>query len=146
MLPGRTHVPHDCRIVADVLLRIGDKWSVFAIMLLGEREHRFAELHRAMVAVSKRMLSLTLKRLERDGLITRTVFDTVPPAVSYALTPLGRSLHGVVQAIGFWAVDHNVEIDRARQQFDRLAATRTDVQAPHSGSGSVAGRSDIPAI
>jgi len=104
--------------VADVLLRIGDKWSVFAVMLLGVREHRFAELHRAMGAISKRMLSLTLKRLERDGLVNRTVFDTVPPAVSYALTPLGHSLHAVVQAVGFWAVDHHAEIDLARRQFD----------------------------
>ncbi|MFK3738095.1 winged helix-turn-helix transcriptional regulator [Massilia sp. TN1-12] len=118
MLPGRTHVPHDCRIVADVLARIGDKWSVFAVMLLGERDYRFAELQRAMGGISKRMLSLTLKRLERDGLLVRTTFDTVPPAVSYALSPLGRSLHGAVEALGHWAVDNHLAIAAARVRFD----------------------------
>jgi DNA-binding HxlR family transcriptional regulator len=123
LLPGRTHVPHDCRMVADVLSRIGDKWSVFAVMLLGERDHRFAELQRGMGAVSKRMLSLTLKRLERDGLATRTVFHTVPPSVSYALTPLGRSLHAAVEALGHWAVDTQTSIRAARQRFDSQIET-----------------------
>jgi DNA-binding HxlR family transcriptional regulator len=123
LLPGRTHVPHDCRVVADILARIGDKWSVFAVMLLGERDHRFAELHRKMGAVSKRMLSLTLRRLERDGVITRTVFDTVPPAVSYGLTPLGQSLRGAVEALGHWAVDNHGAIEEARQRFDARPAS-----------------------
>ena len=111
-------------MVADVLSRIGDKWSVFAVMLLGERDHRFAELQRGMGAVSKRMLSLTLKRLERDGLVTRTVFDTVPPSVSYALTPLGQSLHGAVEALGHWAVDNQTSIQAARQRFDGQIETQ----------------------
>ena len=113
-------------MVADILARIGDKWSVFAVMLLGEHDHRFAELHRKMGAVSKRMLSLTLRRLERDGVITRTVFDTVPPAVSYGLTPLGQSLRGAVEALGHWAVDNHGAIEEARQRFDaRPASTST---------------------
>jgi DNA-binding HxlR family transcriptional regulator len=92
-------------------------------MLLGERDHRFAELHRKMGAVSKRMLSLTLRRLERDGVITRTVFDTVPPAVSYGLTPLGQSLRGAVEALGHWAVDNHGTIEEARQRFDAKQGT-----------------------
>ena len=118
MLPGRTHVPHDCRIVAEVLTRMGDKWSVFVVMLLGEKERRFAELQRDAGGISKRMLSLTLKRLERDGMVNRTVFDTVPPSVSYALTPLGRSLWRPIEAIGHWAVDNHQGIEGARQRFD----------------------------
>jgi DNA-binding HxlR family transcriptional regulator len=131
LLPGRTHVPHDCRVVADILSRIGDKWSVFAVMLLGERDYRFAELHRKMGAVSKRMLSLTLRRLERDGVITRTVFDTVPPAVSYSLTPLGQSLRGAVEALGHWAVDNHGAIEEARQRFDARPASSS------TGAGNV---------
>lgn len=118
MLPERTHVPHDCRLVADVLTRIGDKWSVFIVMLLGEKDHRFSELQRAVSSISKRMLALTLRRLERDGLIERTVFSTVPPSVLYALTPLGRSLRGPIDAVGHWAIDHQTEILAARECFD----------------------------
>lgn len=94
-------------------------------MSLGERDHRFAELHREMGAVSKRMLSLTLRRLERDGVVTRTVFDTVPPAVSYGLTPLGQSLRGAVEALGHWAVDNHGAIEEARKCFDAKSASST---------------------
>lgn len=95
-------------------------------MLLGEQDYRFAELHRHMGAVSKRMLSLTLRRLERDGVVTRTVFDTVPPAVSYGLTPLGQSLRGAVEAIGHWAVDNHGAIEEARKCFDAKSASPSD--------------------
>lgn len=118
MLPGRTNVPHDCRIVADVLTRIGDKWSVFVVMLLGEKDHRFNELQRSVSGISKRMLTLTLRRLERDGLIERTVFPNVPPSVLYALTPLGRSLRGPIDVLGHWAVENQAQIEAARERFD----------------------------
>lgn len=118
MLPGRTHVPHDCRIVAEILSRIGDKWSVLVVMLLGERDRRFAELSREAGGISKRMLSLTLKRLERDGLLHRTVYPTLPPAVSYGLTDLGRSLWPQIEGLGHWAVDNHVAIETARNRFD----------------------------
>jgi DNA-binding HxlR family transcriptional regulator len=124
LLPGRSHVPHDCRIVADVLARVGDKWSVFVVMLLGERDRRFTELLRETGGISKRMLSLTLRRLERDGLLTRTVSDAVPPAVSYGLTPLGRSLRGPIDALGHWAVDNHGSIETARFEFDASAGDR----------------------
>lgn len=105
-------------MVADVLTRIGDKWSVFIVMLLGEQDLRFSELHRAVASISKRMLTLTLRRLERDGILERRVFPTVPPTVQYALTPLGRSLLRTVEALGHWAVDNQPAIEIARRRFD----------------------------
>ena len=121
MLPGKGHVPEDCRIVADMLQRVGDKWSVLVVMLLGEADRRFSELQRAMPGISKRILTLTLRRLERDGLIERTVFPTVPPSVLYASTPLGRSLWSAIAVMGQWAVDNEPAIEAARQRFDDLA-------------------------
>ena len=113
---GREEHP-DCGI-RDVLDRIGDKWSVLVVMLLGERGRRFGELNREAGGISKRMLSLTLKRLERAGLISRTVHETLPPSVFYALTPLGRSLWPRIEALGHWAVDNHTIIEVAREQFD----------------------------
>ena len=92
MKPGHTHLPADCRAVSDVLARIGDKWSVLVVSRLGDGPLRFNELRRSIGGISQRMLTLTLRGLERDGLITRTVFPTIPPRVDYALTPLGRDL------------------------------------------------------
>ena len=92
MLPGNLHVPEDCRAVSEVLDRVGDKWSVLIIVLLGEGAQRFAELKRAIVGISQRMLTLTLRGLERDGLVKRTVHPSTPPRVSYELTRVGRTL------------------------------------------------------
>ena len=86
------HIEGDCRGVASVLARVGDKWSVFVIMLLGDGPRRFNELKRMVGGISQRMLTLTLRGLERDGLVTRTVFPTIPPRVDYELTDLGRGL------------------------------------------------------
>ena len=94
MKPGHMHLPADCRAVSDVLARIGDKWSVLVVSRLGDGPLRFSELRRSIGGISQRMLTLTLRGLERDGLITRTVFPTIPPRVDYALTPLGRDLLG----------------------------------------------------
>ncbi len=92
MKPRHMHLPGDCRAISDVLARVGDKWSVLVVTRLGERPMRFNELRRSIGGISQRMLTLTLRGLERDGLITRTVFPTIPPRVDYALTPLGRDL------------------------------------------------------
>jgi DNA-binding HxlR family transcriptional regulator len=105
-----------------VLARIGDKWSVQAVMLLADGPRRFNELKRMIGDVSQRMLTLTLRGLERDGLVTRTVFATIPPRVDYALTPLGQSLRGPVQALGAWAIAHQDVIAQARKTFDSRAA------------------------
>ena len=92
MKPRHNGLPADCRAISDVLARVGDKWSVLVVTRLGERPLRFNEMRRAIGGISQRMLTLTLRGLERDGLVTRTVFATIPPRVDYALTPLGRDL------------------------------------------------------
>jgi DNA-binding HxlR family transcriptional regulator len=112
------HLPADCRAIGDVLARIGDKWSVLVVTRLGQGPMRFNELRRAIGGISQRMLTLTLRGLERDGLVTRTVFATVPPRVDYALTPLGRDLLEPVSALGAWALRNQPRIARARERFD----------------------------
>ena len=104
--------------MASVLARVGDKWSVFVIMLLGGGPRRFNEIKRMVGGISQRMLTLTLRGLERDGLVTRTVFPTIPPRVDYELTDLGRGLWQPVEALGKWASDHQTEIEGARARFD----------------------------
>ncbi len=118
VLPPRPHLDSDCRGVASVLARVGDKWSVFVIMLLGDGPRRFNELKRMVGGISQRMLTLTLRGLERDGLVTRTVFPTIPPRVDYELTDLGRGLWQPVEALGKWASEHQTEIEAARAKFD----------------------------
>lgn len=120
--PAR-HLPsEECPKISQVLARIGEKWSVLIIIMLAEKVRRFSELKRAIGGVSQRMLTLSLRGLERDGLIKRTVFPVVPPRVEYELTPLGRSLHAPVSALGEWARTHLAELDAAREAFDRKEA------------------------
>ncbi|WP_128926146.1 winged helix-turn-helix transcriptional regulator [Bradyrhizobium guangxiense] len=109
----------DCRGVASVLSRVGDKWSVFVIMMLSDGPKRFNELKRMINGISQRMLTLTLRGLERDGLVTRTIFPTIPPRVDYELTDLGHGLQQPVKALGQWAIDHLIQIEAARSQFDQ---------------------------
>ncbi|GLH75680.1 transcriptional regulator [Bradyrhizobium sp. SSBR45G] len=109
---------NDCRGVAAILARVGDKWSVFVIMMLQDGPKRFNELKRLVGGISQRMLTLTLRGLERDGLVTRTVFPTIPPRVDYELTDLGRGLSQPVQALGQWAIQHRERIEQARSRFD----------------------------
>jgi DNA-binding HxlR family transcriptional regulator len=110
---------HDaCPAVRDVLNRVGDKWSVLAIILLSDGPKRFNELRRAIDGISQRMLTLTLRGLERDGLITRTLYASVPPRVDYELTRLGRTLLTPVHALAAWAAKHRVEIQDARERHD----------------------------
>ncbi|MDX6807647.1 helix-turn-helix domain-containing protein [Terrihabitans sp. PJ23] len=112
------HTAGRCGAVSGVLSRIGDKWSVLIVMLLSTGPRRFSELKRAIGGISQRMLTLSLRGLERDGLVKRTVFPTVPPRVDYELTDLGRSLCEPVQAIGTWAFENYAEIERARARYD----------------------------
>jgi DNA-binding HxlR family transcriptional regulator len=90
------HRTSDCRAVSGVLARVGDKWSVLIIVLLGDGPRRFSEIKRMVGGISQRMLTLTLRGLERDGLLTRTIFPTIPPRVDYELTKLGRTLRAAV--------------------------------------------------
>jgi DNA-binding HxlR family transcriptional regulator len=118
MKPSDIHLPGDCRAVSDVLARVGDKWSVLVVSRLGAGPMRFNELRRSIGGISQRMLTLTLRGLERDGLLTRTAFPTIPPRVDYALTALGRDLLNPVSALGAWAIRNQPKIARAREQFD----------------------------
>jgi DNA-binding HxlR family transcriptional regulator len=115
-LPDRAS--EDCRAVSSVLARVGDKWSVLIIVLLGDGPKRFNEIKRMVGGISQRMLTLTLRGLERDGLVTRTVFPTIPPRVDYELTNLGRSLWQAVEPLGAWARGHVKHIIKARAKFD----------------------------
>jgi DNA-binding HxlR family transcriptional regulator len=110
----------DCHSMARVLSRIGDKWSVLVIMLLGEKPLRFNEMRRIIDGISQRMLTLTLRGLERDGLVTRHLTPVIPPRVDYQLTELGRSLCKPVVALGAWAQLHGAEIERAQCRFDEI--------------------------
>ena len=119
MLQSHNGVPNDsCIAVREVLNRVGDKWSVLIVGLLADGPKRFSELRRTVEGISQRMLTLTLRGLERDGLVTRTVFPTIPPRVDYELTDLGRGLANPVQALGQWAFAHLPEIEDARTNFD----------------------------
>ena len=118
MLPSNLHVPEDCRAVSEVLSRVGDKWTILVVSELGNGSRRFNEIRRALGSISQRMLTLTLRGLERDGLVTRTVFPTVPPRVDYELTKLGRSLLDPVSGIGLWARQNRAAIQQARLRFD----------------------------
>ena len=124
MVQGHIHETESCKAVSGVLGRIGDKWSVLIVSRLGRRAMRFNELKREIGGISQRMLTLTLRGLERDGLVTRTVFATIPPRVDYDLTPLGRSLLTPVSALGDWALANIGTINEARHKFDTEAAPR----------------------
>src|SRR5277367_1321820 len=118
---GSVHCP-----VRDVLDRIGDKWSILMIMTLAMRPQRFSELHRAIRDISKRMLTQSLRDLERDGLITRHVFPTKPPSVEYSLSPLGRSLLEPMASLVEWADRRYSDIHAARVRFDGDPGTVRD--------------------
>ena len=122
MEPGNSHDTGidtgNCRAVADVLARVGDKWTVYIVRLLANGPMRFSEIRRAVSAISQRMLSLTLRGLERDGLVTRTVTPSIPPRVDYELTAKGLTLIEPLKALGAWAIDNRDYIESARIKFD----------------------------
>jgi len=105
---------YDACPVTDVVRRIGDRWTLLIVILLGQRPHRFNELHRSVEGISQRMLTRTLRALERDGLAARTVYPTIPPSVEYDLTPLGRTLLNPLSALADWAVNHGADMATAR--------------------------------
>jgi DNA-binding HxlR family transcriptional regulator len=126
---GRKDHP-DCGI-RDVLDRVGDKWSVLVIVELANGPRRFRELQRAIDGISQRMLTLTVRRLERDGLVLRTVYPTVPARVDYRLTDTGASLTHLVKALADWSLAHRAVIAEARHQYDREHPDH-DMRQPNS--------------
>jgi DNA-binding HxlR family transcriptional regulator len=108
--------------VRDVLGRVGDKWSLHVIYLLADGPMRFTDVKRQVEGISQRMLTVTVRGLERDGLVRRTVYPVVPPRVDYALTPLGLTLFDAVKHLMVWTQEHVHDIDRARRSYDARAA------------------------
>jgi len=109
----------DCRDLSSILARVGDKWTVLIVVLLGDGPKRFNEIRRIVGGISQRMLTFTLRGLERDGLVTRTVFPTTPQRVDYELTELGSTLWEAVEPLSLWARAHVDEILRSRKRFDK---------------------------
>ena len=125
MTPSDKQEPEeDCRAISETLARIGDKWTVLVVELLADGPMRFNEIRRTIGSISQRMLTLTLRGLERDGLVTRTVYPTVPPRVDYELTRLGRTLREPLVAIAGWARKHRPAIVEARKVFDAGSTAR----------------------
>ena len=124
LIPGNLHLPEECRAVSEVLSRVGDKWTVLVVTMLGDGPKRFNQLRRALGSISQRMLTLTLRGLERDGLVSRTVFPIIPPRVQYELTKLGRSLLAPVSGLGTWARQNRAAIEDARHRFDQKKSQR----------------------
>jgi DNA-binding HxlR family transcriptional regulator len=125
--PRHTLFSSDCQAVSEVLSRVGDKWTVLIVNLLGEGPKRFNEIRREVDRISQRMLTLTLRALERDGLVIRTVHPTVPPSVEYRLTELGQSLRVPVDALGRWAVANQSAMAEARRRFDSRTKSTSSV-------------------
>jgi DNA-binding HxlR family transcriptional regulator len=117
----------DCGATREILNRVGDKWSVLVVVLLGEGTMRFNQIRRAVEGISQRMLTSTLRGLERDGLVKRTVHPTNPPQVEYALTKLGQTLLEPVRVLAVWAQGHRGEVMKARAAFDHAAAKKRPV-------------------
>lgn len=120
MTPSNIHVPSDCSKVAPILQRVGDKWTVLVVILLSDGSLRFSELRRMISNISQRMLTFTLRGLERDGVVKRTVTPSVPPRVDYELTELGRSLLVPMQNLALWARENADRVQQAQVVFDRV--------------------------
>lgn len=118
MLRDANAPPNDCTIARDLMSAIGSKWSIPVVAVLSLGKLRFGSLMRELAGISQRMLTLTLRSLERDGLVTRTVLDGNPAPVEYELTPLGRSMLEPVNAFGGWVQEHAAEVHAARQRYD----------------------------
>ena len=131
MAPTRVELTQTCEI-RDLLDRLADKWSLLVVELLGEGTHRFGELRRDIDGISQRMLTLTLRKLERDGLVRRTVHAVVPPRVDYDLTPLGATLLDAIEPLVAWTRAHRDEIADARSDYDRGSPGPAPVERPRA--------------
>ncbi|MBI3203033.1 MAG: helix-turn-helix transcriptional regulator [Myxococcales bacterium] len=130
MSARHTKITDDDCPVREVLNRVGDKWSILVVAVLRDGSMRFSDLRRSVDGISQRMLTLTLRGLERDGLVTRTVTPTTPPRVDYALTRLGRSLLDPIMALAEWAEKNRPAILSARWRFDEADRPRANPSPP----------------
>lgn len=126
-MPATPGVSADCRRMSSVLSLVGDKWTVMIVMVLVERPRRFNDIKRTIGGISQQMLTRTLKALDRDGMVSRTVHPTVPPQVEYALTELGHSLSDPLRALGSWAGKHLELIDQNRLRYDSAGDVGAEV-------------------
>ncbi|OPC81846.1 transcriptional regulator [Embleya scabrispora] len=115
--------------VRQILDRVADKWSLLVIAILESRTLRFTELRREIDGISQRMLTVTLRQLERDGLVRRTVYPVVPPRVDYALTPMGTTLHTTIRSLVTWTEEHQERIAEARAEYDARTGAEGDLVA-----------------
>ena len=123
------YTPTNCH-AREILARVGDKWSVYVIHVLGDAGTlRFNELRNQVDGISQRMLTVTLRGMERDGLVRRTVYPEVPPRVEYALTPLGKTLRQLVRGLVAWSGAHLEEVDKARAEYDARHASSSSARS-----------------
>ncbi|HEY1761943.1 MAG TPA: helix-turn-helix domain-containing protein [Acidimicrobiales bacterium] len=106
----------------EVLDRVADKWSLYVVATLSEDEYRFTEIKRSIDGISQRMLTVTLRGLERDGIVTRTIYSAMPPNIAYRLTDLGKTLWEATAPLVAWAMEHLSKIDVARTRYDEIRA------------------------
>ena len=139
--PTNPDVTEDCRTITEMLGQVGEKWTMRVVGSLGERPLRFTELRKKIGGISQKMLTSTLRDLERDGFISRTVFATIPPKVEYALTELGCDLFVPVKALMEWSIDNQPRINAARARFDGPNAA--DAKKPAPGNGYAVGRPGV---
>jgi DNA-binding HxlR family transcriptional regulator len=134
--PQQVH--SNCRRVADLLARVGDKWTILLLLAIGDRRMRFGELHRAISGISQRMLTVTLRNLEHDGILIRTAYPTIPPRVEYELSDRGRSLKLALAPIGQWVMENQIDIEAARERIREQIPGDTAV-APTEPATSLTG-------
>jgi DNA-binding HxlR family transcriptional regulator len=138
MKPGSLHLTEPCRRISSLLARVGDKWTLLVVRELKGGPRRFSEIRRALGSISQKMLTTTLRALERDGFVTRTVFPTIPPRVDYDLTNLGRDLLVPVTALSEWALKNAERVESAQRKFDAahaLAKPNPKVRRAPNGNG-----------
>ena len=118
MKPTKPYHSAECRMANDVISLVGDKWSVLVVVLLGQGTKRFTEIKTSVEGISQKMLTVTLRGLERDGYVRRTIYPTIPPKVEYELTDLGRELLVPLRALGTWAIANHARVQAARAAYD----------------------------
>jgi DNA-binding HxlR family transcriptional regulator len=145
LTPSNKQEPEEeCQAISQTLARIGDKWTVLVVELLAGRPMRFNEIRHTIGNISQRMLTLTLRELERDGLVTRTVFPTIPPRVEYQLTKLGRTLREPLIAVAEWVRKHQSAMVAARKLFDAAGIAKPSHRREPRRGPAVIARSRIP--